>query len=86
MTMDRTIFDMNLSVEATSLYILICSNTAGNQGPTLETLLSIWNGSDEQMKTAADELTRRGILLTPPPIAATEPLKVSNSHCWTQSS
>lgn len=84
MIMDRTIFDLNLSVEATSLYILICSNTVDGRGPTLEAILPLWNGEDEQVQIAAAELSRRGVLLNALPLAATDPLRVSNRHCWSK--
>ena len=37
MHMDRAIFDMNLSVAATSLYILLCSLQDEEREPTLNT-------------------------------------------------
>jgi hypothetical protein len=84
MTMDRTIFDMNLSVEATSLYILICSNSVGEHDPTLKMLTPVWNGSDEQLRSATVELIEHGILLNSLPPTDSEPLRVAGSHCWLQ--
>lgn len=84
MTMDRAIFDMNLSVEATSLYILICSNTVGNQGPSMDVLNPIWNGAPDQLEAAAEELIRHGILMNTAPIPKNEPLLVSGNHCWSK--
>ncbi|OIQ02094.1 MAG: hypothetical protein AUK55_01060 [Syntrophobacteraceae bacterium CG2_30_61_12] len=80
--MDRAIFDLKLSVEATSLYILICAHTVGVEAPNSETLIPLWNGSREQFQSAAAELAQRGILLNSVPPAATEPLRIASSHCW----
>jgi hypothetical protein len=61
--MDRAIFDLNASVGATSLYILICALLdQGEQGITLDRVSLQWNGSREELHVAAEELVRRGVL------------------------
>ena len=63
MHMDRAIFDLNTSVGATSLYILICALLdQGEQGITLDRVSVQWNGSREELHAAAEELVRRGVL------------------------
>ena len=63
MHMDRAIFDLNASVGATSLYILICALLdQGEQGITLDRVSVQWNGSREELHAAAEELVRRGVL------------------------
>ena len=63
MHMDRAIFDLNTSVGATSLYILVCALLdQGEQGITLDRVSVQWNGSREELHAAAEELVRRGVL------------------------
>jgi hypothetical protein len=60
--MDRTIFLVNASTLATSLYILVCSLLDDNLQPTLARIRGSWNGTEQDLTTAADELVKRGIL------------------------
>lgn len=62
MNMDRAIFDLKVSVEATSLYILLCALMDGGQAPTLENARQKWTGTDESLLTAAQELVRRCVI------------------------
>ena len=63
MHMDRAIFDLNASVGAASLYILVCALLdQGEQGITLDRVSVQWNGSREELHAAAEELVRRGVL------------------------
>ena len=62
MNMDRGIFDLNASVEATSLYILLCALMDGGQSPTIEEALEKWPGTEETLLAAAEELIRRCVL------------------------
>ncbi|RJX30636.1 MAG: hypothetical protein C4525_12215 [Desulfarculus sp.] len=59
--MDRRIFDQKLSVEGTSLYLLMTA--LSDQGATLrrETMLPMWNASPEKLDGALKELAGRGI-------------------------
>jgi hypothetical protein len=54
--MNQKIFSMNLSVEATSAYILICSLAEGGAPVTIESLGSFWNGTHEALAEALKEL------------------------------
>ena len=62
MLMDRKIFAMDLSVDATSAYILICSVVDGGAPATVESLEPFWNGPREALPSALTELRNRGII------------------------
>jgi hypothetical protein len=62
MLMDRKIFTLDLSVEATSAYILVCSFAEGGAPATVESLGSFWNGPPQALPSALTELTSRGII------------------------
>ena len=61
--MNRKIFEMGLSTETVSLYLLCCGSA--DSGATLSTqnLLEIWNASPEAMNTSFLELENLGIVL-----------------------
>jgi len=61
--MDRAIFDLGLSVEATSAYILLDSLTDSGRRPApREVLFSSWNAEPQALEEALAELERRGII------------------------
>ncbi|MGE5312047.1 MAG: hypothetical protein ACM3MN_09920 [Nitrospirota bacterium] len=60
--MDRKIFTLNLSVEATSAYILVCSFVEGGAPATVESLGPFWNGPRQELPSALTELRSRGII------------------------
>ena len=62
MLMDRKIFTLNLSVEATSAYILVCSFVEGGAPATVESLAPFWNGPRQELPSALTELRSRGII------------------------
>jgi hypothetical protein len=62
MNMDRAIFEMQLSVEATSLYILLCALIDQGAPPTLEEAIRRWTGTEDSMMAAVEELVKRCIL------------------------
>lgn len=82
MHMDRTIFELNASVEATSLYILICALMDQGEKPTPERAAVQWHGTMESLLTAAEELTQRGVLEGTPPLAQDQPLLVNPRYKW----
>ncbi|MDR3135493.1 MAG: hypothetical protein LBU69_05290 [Deltaproteobacteria bacterium] len=54
--MDTQIFNLKLSVFATSLYILICSLVGDGVLATDEAIASRWNDSQENLQSAMSEL------------------------------
>lgn len=62
MNMDRAIFDLEISVEATSLYILLCALMDAGEDPTLENAFPKWNGTEESLTTAVGELIERCVI------------------------
>jgi hypothetical protein len=53
--MDRNIFNQNLSVEATSAYILVTSLIGENQSPTLDLIREKWTVTPEKLDNALKE-------------------------------
>ncbi|MCK8603614.1 hypothetical protein [Desulfoferrobacter suflitae] len=80
--MDRTIFHLRASVPATSLYLLICSLLDEGQTPTLKRTKELWNGSEEEFQAAIQELTQRGILVPPRPMANGRPAHLDLTSNW----
>jgi hypothetical protein len=82
MNMDRAIFDLNASVEATSLYILLCALMDGGQAPTIQEALQKWTGSEETLIEAAEELIRRCVLDASLPIPRGKHLHPTTRDRW----
>jgi hypothetical protein len=62
MLMNRKIFALDLSVEATSAYILICTLAESGTPVTIESAGSFWTDSPEALTRALEELTRHRII------------------------
>lgn len=62
MFMDQKIFSMNLSTEATSAYILICTLVESGTPVTIESAGTFWNGTAETLSQALAELSRHRII------------------------
>ena len=60
--MDRKIFSLNLSVEATSAYILICNLAESGTPITIESAGTFWNDRPEALVSALEELDRHRII------------------------
>jgi hypothetical protein len=60
--MDRKIFQMNLSVEATSAYILICNLAESGAPVTIESAGAFWHNTVETLAEAIGELKRHRII------------------------
>ena len=60
--MDQRIFNMGLTVEATSLYLLMVSLSDGGTVLTRGNMEPFWNGSPEDLTSALEELQRRKVL------------------------
>ena len=62
MVVDRKIFSLNLSVEATSAYILICNLAESGTPITIESAGTFWNDKPEALLSALEELNRHRII------------------------
>jgi hypothetical protein len=82
MNMDRAIFDIKVSVEATSLYILLCALMDGGQAPTLENARLKWTGTVESLLAAAQELVRRCVVTGTVPIPEDMHLHPNTRDRW----
>ena len=82
MNMDRAIFDLNVSVEATSLYILLCALMDMGQPPTIQEALPKWAGTEETLMAAAEELISRCVLDTNHPIPKGKHLHPTTRDRW----
>jgi hypothetical protein len=82
MHMDRAIFDLRASMEATSLYILLSSLLDQGQVPSLENARAKWNGTEEELLNAVDELMQRRVLEEIYPIPEKESLNINPSTRW----
>lgn len=60
--MDRKIFNLNLSVEATSAYILICNLAESGAPITIESAGTFWNDKPEALVSALEELKGHRII------------------------
>jgi len=80
--MDRAIFDINVSIEAASLYIMLCALMDGGQAPTLENALPKWAGTEESLLEAAKELIKRGVINCPFPIPKEMHLHPTTRDRW----
>ncbi|MEM5785666.1 MAG: hypothetical protein AAGU11_00030 [Syntrophobacteraceae bacterium] len=82
MNMDRAIFELNASVEATSLYILLCALMDQGRSPTLEEAGAKWAGTEESLLSAAQELIERCVLISMVPIPRNQHLHPTTRDRW----
>jgi hypothetical protein len=83
MHMDRAIFDLQASVGATSLYILICAlMDQGDKNVTLGRASRKWNGTREELHQALEELIQRGVLSAADGRGEDVPLQVNPRENW----
>jgi len=64
--MDQRIFEQGLSVETTSLYLLMVSLSDRGAPLTREQMLSIWNGEEHELDQGLQDLAKRNIAVTAP--------------------
>jgi hypothetical protein len=60
--MDQAIFNQGLSIEATSLYIVITTLVSEHQPSTLENIEARWTARHQDLQAALDELKSRSIV------------------------
>ncbi len=82
MSMDRMIFELNASVHATSLYMLLCSFLDGGERPTLNLARSAWNGTEENLVEAARELIGLNVLHPMEPLEFDRPISINPREKW----
>lgn len=61
-SMSQKIFQLNLSVETTSIYLLCCSLADHEEPISTKNIQEIWNGSHQALITGLDALEKRNIL------------------------
>lgn len=61
--MDQSIFKMGLSVEGTSLYLLMVSLADGGALLDRPLLERFWNATPSELDAAVSELTRRRVIV-----------------------
>ncbi len=61
--MSQKIFSMGLTVEQVSIYLLCCGLADSGQEISNQTLLEIWNGSEQMLTAGLNTLIRHNILL-----------------------
>ena len=82
MNMDRAIFELNTTVEATSLYILLCALMDQGRPPTLEEAIAKWTGTEQSLLAAAEELIKRCVLNSTLPIPGDMHLHPTTRDRW----
>lgn len=82
MNMDRAIFELNASIEATSLYILLCALMDQGRPPTIEEALPKWAGTEESLIAAVEELIGRCVILCALPVPKTRHLHLTTRDKW----
>jgi len=80
--MDRAIFDLKVSIEATSAYILICSLMDEGHPPALVTIQALWNGDETSLQTALDELMARQVLQPCRELTPDTPVTINPPDKW----
>ncbi|WP_462323472.1 hypothetical protein [Desulfoplanes sp.] len=60
--MENRIFELGLSVEAVSLYILLDHFEESGESVTRQTLLTKWNSSGEMLEKSLQELELQGVV------------------------
>jgi hypothetical protein len=62
MHMDRAIFNLKISIEATSAYLLLCALLDEARPSSMAEIRSLWNGAPESLERALEELLQRRVI------------------------
>lgn len=60
--MNQAIFDIGLSVETISVYLLVCGLTDAGRSVTTKNLIEIWNGTEASLEKGLKDLENRHII------------------------
>jgi hypothetical protein len=83
--MDRAIFDMNLGVEATSLYILACAIIDQGEIATLERIRGQWNASEDDLLNGLKTLIRHNVISAESSVQENGALHINPKGKWRRS-
>lgn len=61
-TMNQKIFDIGLSKETISLYLLCCGLVDVDQAITTKNLRNVWNGAEQVLRKSLESLEKRNVL------------------------
>ena len=61
-TMNQAIFDLGLSVETISVYLLVCGLTDAGRSVTSKNLAEVWNGTQAALVQGLHELEDKRII------------------------
>ena len=61
-SMNQSIFDIGLSVETISVYLLVCGLTDAGRKVTTKNVAEVWNGTDQALDQGLQELEGRRII------------------------
>ena len=62
-SMDQKIFNIGLSMETVSLYLLCCALADAGSTISKKNILEIWNSGEEELRNSLHTLEERNILL-----------------------
>ena len=62
-SMNQKIFNVGLSVEIVSLYLLCCGLADAGSAISKKNILEIWNSSEEELRDSLQKLEEKNILL-----------------------
>lgn len=62
MTMDQKIFEMGLPVETVSVYLMCTGLADTGSDLNLETMMSVWTGSEAALMDGLKQLEEKGII------------------------
>jgi hypothetical protein len=61
-TMNQKIFDMGLSVETVSVYLICCNLSDNDTAISTKNLSSMWNGGEALLRKGLEDLEEQNIL------------------------
>ncbi|MBW2252604.1 MAG: hypothetical protein JRF60_18765 [Deltaproteobacteria bacterium] len=62
-SMDQKIFNIGLSMETVSLYLLCCGLSDAGSTISKKNILEIWNGGEEELRDCLQTLEEKNIIL-----------------------